>query len=149
MSAYLYAIIPYKSGVPSIGCRIPELEGLESELYDIDGYDCFEDFFLINTCHRMFSIMTDRDGFSWLRREIYKIATAVGAKEVWYCEELATDQMYDDECNPAYSIKELNTYIANNSYCFLEYDIDTMREKSGKYASYMHDDFHDIVLARK
>lgn len=149
MSAYLYAVIPY-DGEPhpyskeenfEYGAFIPELYGMESDL--CEDVSLFHGFFLINTCFRMPSIMTDKNGFCSLRKDIYEIAKAVGAKEVWYIEELATDSMD----SKGYS---LNTFLTDlkelYSDYFLEYDIETMREKGGTYASYMHDDFHDIVL---
>ena len=90
--------------------------------------------------------MTDENGYNRLRSEIFRIAQLVGAKEVWYCSEYATDAMFEGFDTPNYSLEALKMEIANKAYCFLEYDVITMREEGGMIASYMHDDFHDIVL---
>ena len=58
MSDYLYAVIPYNSGMyfdpneeePCIWePNLQELKGIESEFVEIDGLTLFEDFLMINT----------------------------------------------------------------------------------------------------
>ena len=57
----------------------------------------FADFLMINTCGRQSWFTNNEDGYSQLRAEIYKIALALGAREVWYVAEMATDEMYDKD----------------------------------------------------
>ena len=102
MSDYLYAVIPYKAGASftpeegetSVYCpEIPELKDIDSELVESDGLDLYADFLMINTCYRQSAFTGNINGYSWLRVEIYKIAMALGAKEVWYVAEMALDEM--------------------------------------------------------
>lgn len=150
MSAYVYALIPYKNEKifnpeeGEISCpypNIPELKGIQSELTESDGLYLFKDFVLVNTCYRLSSFTRCEDGFCWLRAEIYKIAKALGANEVWYAEELATDEMYEEGFSFDNWKAELHT--SNRKYT-QELTIDVL--KSDSCYSYYHDDFSDIVL---
>ena len=148
MSDYLYAIIPYKSGesfTPQKGDNfiyypeIPELKGIDSEFTEPDGLRLFADFLMINTCYRQSAFTENEDGYSWLRTEIYKIAQALGAKEVWYVAELATDEMYSED----FSFNDwLDSFKTRENYV-AELTVDTLK---GKYiCTYYHDDFSDII----
>lgn len=141
MSSYLYAIIPYGNI-----SNITILENIKNTVCDCKSISYFQDFFLINTCYRMLDIMTDNNGFSWLRKEIYNIAKTINIDEVWYCNEIVTDLMIDKNEAPNYSITDLKSLISQYPNCFLEYDIETMNEKNSTIASIIHDNFHDIVL---
>lgn len=104
MSAYIYAIIPYESGISfskddPIQCvwnpYLPELKGIHSEFVEPDSLMLFKDFLMINTCYRQSAFTVNRDGYCWIRSEVCEIARALGANEVWYVEELITDEMDD------------------------------------------------------
>lgn len=87
MSAYAYAVIPYKNetlfkpeeGEVSCYPQLPEVKNIKSEFTEPDSLELFKDFILINTCYRLSSFIRCEDGFCWLRAEIYKIAKALGA----------------------------------------------------------------------
>ena len=89
----------------------------------------------------MSSLDCDENGFCYARNAIYKIAKALNAYEVWYVEELTTDEMtlsdfsFDDWKR---SLKE------ENAYCTREVNLEML--KKGNWASYCHDDFSDIVI---
>ena len=149
MSDYLYAVIPYESGLHFkakdedkfvIGYKPKELKGMKID-FDRDCFWTFSDFILINTCWRMSSLDCDENGFCFARNAIYKIAKALNAYEVWYVEELTTDEMtlsdfsFDDWKR---SLKE------ENAYCTREVNLEML--KKGNWASYCHDDFSDIVI---
>lgn len=151
MSQYLYAIIPYKSGMDFTyneepfywNPRVPEFDSIESELTDMESNQIYGDYLILNTCHRMSSLTCDTRGFCWIRSEIYKLAQAVGAKEVWYVEELCIDEI--EEEGP--SLDNFKQKLANElSYCTREVNLEMLR--SDAYASYCHDDFSDIVEER-
>ena len=152
MSSYLYAVIPYESPFifPStdgenfcFGFVPKELESLHSKLCDPDGITTYGDFLLFNTCVRMSSLCCDTHGFCAIRSEIYKIAKALKADEVWYVEELCTDQM--DE--PSFSLEKLKERMKTDlAYCTMEVSLDSL--KQNKWASYNHDVFADIVVER-
>ena len=98
MSAYIYAIIPYKSGLtftekddmPCVWSPIiPELKSIDSEFVDPEGLELYSDFLMINTCQRQSAFTNNRNGYNWMRAEICQIARALGANEVWYANELA------------------------------------------------------------
>ena len=153
MSAYLYAIIPYKIGdsfCPDEGEsymsslmnneEIPALKGVVSEFADID---VFEDFLLINTCYRQSAFTERMDGYSWLRAEISRIAKALGASEVWYVEELVTDELYAQDFSLSYEewVKEKREEC---SYCMTELTVDVLK---GDIAyGFYHDDFSDLII---
>lgn len=149
MSAYAYAVIPYKNetlfkpeeGEVSCYPQLPEVKNIKSEFTKPDSLELFKDFILINTCYRLSSFIRCEDGFCWLRAEIYKIAKALGANEVWYAEELATDAMYEEKFSFDKWKKELST--SKRKYT-QELTIDVL--KSDRISSYYHDDFSDIVL---
>lgn len=153
MSSYLYAVIPYKSNISVsrkepypciVNPFIPELKGIDSEFADSSYYDLFADFLLINTCYRLSAFSNNKDGYCWIRDEICQIAKALGANEVWYVEELITDEMvewdfsFDDwvECLK----NEKKQYVA-------ELTLDVLKGKS--IYSYYHDDFKDVIKKSK
>ena len=79
MSSYIYAIIPYKSGISfsihePIPCKwspfLPELKGIESEFADPGGLCLFADFLMINTCYRQSAFTDNKDGYNWIRAEV-------------------------------------------------------------------------------
>ena len=101
MSAYLYAVIPYKSGLHFqdededkfvFGYMPKELKGI-NKAFDEKCFEAFADFILINTCCRMSSLNCNENGWCQIRCEIYTIAKALLANEAWYVEELCTDEM--------------------------------------------------------
>lgn len=149
MSAYIYAIVPYKSRIkfPSDAeekylyfPEIPELYNV-SEFAEEDGLVLFSDFLRINTCLRLSAFTENKTGYSYLRAEIYKIAQALGAKEVWYASELATDEMFEPDFNFAKWIVKLKNEYKDYT---AELTIDVL--KGDEIYSYYHDDFSDIVL---
>ena len=152
MSDYLYAIIPYNKGVTLYspdeleGGRshpvIPELKGIDSEYVEKDGLKLFAAFLMINTCGRQSCFTNNEDGYSQLRAEIYKIALVLGAREVWYVAELATDEMYDKDFsfyNWIHSFKEGTRYAS-------ELTLDVLKDRF--ISTYYHDVFSDIILER-
>lgn len=150
MSQYIYAVIPYKSGirfakdddVKCIFCpSIPELKSINSELTDPDGLQLFADFVLVNTCYRVSAFANQKNGYSYLRAEIYKIAKALGAREVWYAEELATDEM---ESPDFHFNKWIERFQNENKKYIVELTTDVL--KADLTYSYYHDDFSDIIL---
>lgn len=150
MSAYVYALIPYKNKKlfkpedGEISCpypNIPELKGIQSEFADTGLFDLFCDFVLVNTCYRLSSFIECENGYCWLRAEIYKIAKALGANEVWYAEEYATDEMFEEGFSFDKWKDELRT--SKRKYT-QELTIDVL--KSDCISSFYHDVFSDIVL---
>lgn len=151
MTDYLYAIIPYQGGVsftPHKGetyvyCpEIPEFKDIESEFVEPEGLNLFADFLMINTCYRQSEFTGNSDGYSWLRVEIYKIAKALGAKEVWYVAELATDEMFMKDFS-------FNNWIRNfktGEKSVVELNMDFI--KGNVITTYYHDDFSDIILEK-
>ena len=152
MSDYLYAVIPYNKGVNLYSADeleegrsypvIPELKGIDSEYAEEDGLKLFADFLMINTCGRQSWFTNNEDGYSQLRAEIYKIALALGAREVWYVAEMATDEMYDKDFsfdNWIHSFKEGTRYAS-------ELTLDVLKDRF--ICTYYHDDFSDIILER-
>ena len=148
MFDYLYAVIPYNSGLrfkedaeDKFVERIPiELKGYDIE-FEKGLFRMFSDFILINTCWRMSSLTCDENGRCDARSAIYIVARLLNAKEAWYVEELATDEMMTSEFNFddwKRSLKE------EKAYCTKEVTLDILR--SGHWASYCHDDFSDIVI---
>ena len=150
MSAYIYAIIPYKSyfifdtkePYPCVwGFVPPELKGIDSEFTEADGLELFADFLMINTCQRLSAFTNNKDGYNRMRADICKIATALGAKEVWYAEELATDEMDGWD----FSFDEWVNGLKNENKKYVaELTVDVL--KGNKIYSYYHDDFSDIIM---
>ena len=150
MSQYLYAIIPYESGVsfskedyPAWSPVLPELKDIHSEFTDEEGLMLFKDFLMINTCYRQSAFTDNRDGYCWIRADICKIARALGASEVWYVEELITDEMDDWE----FSFDEWRNRLKNEKkHLVAELSTDVLKGK--ETYSYYHDDFSDVILER-
>lgn len=101
MAHWLYVVIPYSSGVSFeykeyICCEVslPEFESISSELKD--NVMMYQDFLLVNTCCKMSAIMFRPNGHYTLRNEIYEMAKAVEAEEVWHVEELVTEEFDSD-----------------------------------------------------
>lgn len=152
MSDYLYAVIPYNKGVTLYSPDeleegrsypvIPELKGIDSIYAEGNRLKLFADFLMINTCGRQSWFTNNEDGYSQLRAEIYKIALALGAREVWYVAEMATDEMYDKDFsfdNWIHSFKEGARHAA-------ELNVDALKDRF--ICTYYHDDFSDIILER-
>ena len=154
MSQYLYAVIPYNSYYDfkpdkygEIGIcfpHIPEFKGLDSELADPEGLTLYKGFLLVNTCLRMSSLISERNGFCWIRSEVYKLAHALSAKEVWYVQELCTDYMTDADFD--FETWKLSLLEENKPYT-VEVSLKTLKENV--YGSYNHDTFSDIVFERR
>ena len=152
MSQYIYAIIPYKSGISVrktelypcvLNPVLSELNGIHSEFADSDGLYLFKDFLMINTCQRQTAFVDNRDGFSYMRSEICKIAKALKASEVWYVAEMLIDEMeewgfsFDEWCS---SLKgEKKDSVA-------ELTIDILKGKD-IYSCY-HDNFSDVIFEK-
>ena len=150
MSSYLYAVVPYESGL-----QFPEetedkfVYGMPKELngisVDIDE-ECFcvyADFILINTCWRMSYLSCDENGWCKVRSEIYKVAKALNASEAWYVEELSTDIMLE----PGFDFEDWKRSLREElAYCTCEVNIEMLRNQ--EWASLCHDDFADIVIER-
>lgn len=149
MSAYIYAIIPYHGaaefnpeGSDTFLCPIiPELNCVDSELTEQEFLELYDGFLVINTCYRVSTFANNSESFNWLRAEIYKIAKAVGAKEVWYAEELALNIMD----MPGFTFEAWKNSLKNeNKQYVAELTVEVLK---GQYTySYYHDDFEDIVL---
>lgn len=154
MSAYLYAIIPYKIGdsfCPDEGesymsslmnnVEIPALKGVVSEFADIDYV--FEDFLLKITCYRQSVLANSVDGYNWFRAEIYKIVKALGAHEAWYVEELCGDEIFAENFSLSYEewVCEQRT---KNQDCMTELTVDVLKGDI-LYGLY-HDDFSDLII---
>ena len=149
MSRYIYAIIPYKSDIsvsreePCICYPVlPELKGVESKYAEDNGYlDLYPDFLMVNTCYRKSAFIDNRDGYCCLRSEICQIAKALGAKEVWYADELAIQEMEDW----GFSFDDWGIRIKNEQLV-VELTVDILKGK--EMYSYYHDDFSDIIMER-
>ena len=122
--------------------EIPELKGVDSELVEPDGLVLFADFLRINTCYRQSVFTGNSNGYSWLRAEIYKIAMALGAKEVWYVAEMATDEMYRKDFSFEKWIRDFKT----GEQFAAELTVGCLKENS--ICTYYHDDFTDIILEK-
>jgi hypothetical protein len=152
MSQYIYAIIPYESGVSF--CKdepypcvwnpfLPELKDIHSEFTEPDSLSLFKDFLMINTCYRQSAFTDNRDGFCWIRADICKIARALGASEVWYVAELITDEMEDWD----FSFNEWRNSLNNEKKdLVVELSTDVLMGKN--IYSYYHDDFRDVIMER-
>jgi hypothetical protein len=121
---------------------IPELKGIYSEYAEEDGLKLFADFLLINTNGRQSWFTNVEDGYSQLRAEIYQIAKALGASEVWYVAELATDEMYAK----GFSFDDWTRSFKDGTRYASELTVDVLKDKF--ICSYYHDDFSDILLER-
>lgn len=154
MSDYLYAVIPYNKGTTLYspdeleGGRsepiIPELKGIYSEYVEGDGLKLFADFLLINTCGRQSWFTNNEDGYSQLRAEIYQIAKALCASEVWYATELAIEK--DEIEESGFSFEEWIHSFKDGTRYSSELTTDVLKDKY--ICSYYHDDFSDILLER-
>lgn len=152
MSDYLYAVIPYKSGLhfqdedeDKFVCGyIPkELSDISID-FDEDCFEVFSDYILINTCCRMSSLNCNENGWCQIRCEIYNIAKALNAIEVWYVAELTTDAML----LPDFNFDDWKRSLKEESaYCTTEVTIEMLQNQ--KWASYCHDNFKDIVIERE
>ena len=150
MSQYLYAIIPYNSGsdfkpndseVCVYDAIIPELKNVDTELSE--NIDQYKDFIVINTCCRVIYFFGQKSGYCWLRSEIYKIAKALGAKEVWYAEEIPFFELHDDsKCDMLE--KWVERFNSENKKYIVELTTDVLQGNC--IYNYYHDDFSDIVL---
>ena len=153
MSAYIYAIIPYKSyfifdtNEPypcAWGFVPPELNGIDSVFVDEDSFQVFSDFLIINTCFRQSAFTNNKDGYSMMRADICRIAKALGAKEVWYAEELATDEMDGWD----FSFEKWVNSLKNEKKKYVgELTVELL--KGNKVYSYYHDDFLDIIMEKQ
>ena len=152
MSDYLYAVIPYNKGTTLYSPDeleegrsepiIPELNGIYSEYAEKDGITLFADYLMINTCARQSWFTNNEDGYSRLRAEIYIIAKALGAHEVWYVAELATDEMYVK----GFSFDDWIRSFKDGTRYASELTVDVLKDKY--ISTYYHDDFSDIILER-
>jgi hypothetical protein len=152
MSAYIYAIIPYKSGIHFSkedkeqgwwNPFISELKNVSNEFTEEDRLILFEDFLMVNTCYRQSAFTGCKDGYNWIRAGIYEIAKAIGANEVWYVEELITDYMADAYFSFAQWIETLRI---EKSHLVAELNLDVLAGNS--VYSYYHDDFSDIIMEK-
>lgn len=150
MSQYIYAIIPYESGIsfskdepyPCVWEPIlPELKDIHSEF--TDDLCVFKDFLMINTCYRQSAFTNNRDGFCRIRADVCKIARALGASEVWYVEELITDEMDGWDFSFDNWIKSLQN---EKKHLVAELSTDILKGKN--IYSYYHDDFSDVILEK-
>ena len=153
MSQYIYAIIPYESGIsfseddiyPCVfGPTLPQLKEIESELTDREGLCLFADFLQINTCYRQSAFTNNKDGYSQLRAEVCTIARALGANEAWYVGELMTDQMD----YPSFSYEAWSKSLKEGNSRFV---VELTREilKGKEVYSLYHDNFSDIIMKNK
>ncbi len=149
MSDYLYAVIPYKGTSLYSPDEleegfwdpiIPELKGIDSKYAEDDYLILFADFLLINTCGRQSWFTNNEDGYSQLRAEIYKIAMALGASEVWYAAELATDEMFVK----GFSFDDWIRSFKDGTQYASELTVDVLKDKY--ICTYYHDNFSDIIL---
>lgn len=147
---YLYAIIPYKSGISfskDAPCQswweadLPELNDINLEIIENGSLQLFSDFLMVNTCNKLFAFTDNKDVFCRIRSEIYQIARALRANEVWYVEELVTDEMFDPEFCLDYWINALKT---EKKHLVAELSVDSLKSKEA-YSCY-HDDFADIII---
>ena len=151
MSSYLYAVIPYKSGLhfqdederKFLWFHVPnELKGTNMD-FDKECFIAFSDFILINTCWRMSFLNCNENGWCRVRCEIHAIAKALHAREAWYVEELCTDEMM----LPDFNVEEWKRSLKDElAYCTTEVTIEILRNQ--RWASYCHDDFSDIVIEK-
>ena len=150
MSQYIYAIIPYESGISFskdepyqfvLDPELPELKDIHSEFTDV--LYLFKDFLMINICYRQSAFTDNRDGYCWIRADICKIARALGASEVWYVEEAITDEM--NEWGFSFD-KWRNSLKNEKKHLVAELSTDVLKGK--EIYSYYHDDFSDVILER-
>lgn len=149
MSDYLYAIIPYReiekyrSEELEEGLdypNLPEMEGLDTEY--AENITLYKGYIQVNTCYRLSSFTELKDGYSSIRADIYRIAKAVGASEVWYIAELCTDEMHADGFNFDTWLNRLK----NDKKLVVEMTVDVLKDKY--IYSYYHDDFADVILKK-
>lgn len=152
MSQYIYAIIPYKSGIPYskknpnpciFSPFIQPLKEIESEFAEQDVLSLFKDFLIINTCYRQSAFSGNRDGFCWIRAEIFRIAKALGASELWYVVETEAEVMEE----PTFSFDSwVESMRDKNNSRVVELSTEILKGKT-IYDVY-HDDFSDIIITR-
>ena len=118
------------------------MKGVDSEYAEEDGLTLFADFLMINTCGRQSWFTNNENGYSQLRAEIYKIALALGAREVWYVAEMATDEMY----NKDFSFDDWIRSFREGTRYASELTSDVLKDRF--ICTYYHDDFSDIILDR-
>ena len=152
MSQYIYAIIPYESGISFskdepyqfvLDPELPELKDIHSEFTEEDVLYLFKDFLMINICYRQSAFTDNRDGYCWIRADICKIARALGASEVWYVEEATVDEMEVWE----FSFDKWRNRLKNEEkHLVAELSTDVLKGK--ETYCYYHDDFSDVILER-
>ena len=149
MSRYIYAIIPYESkdrfifqeSDPLIYCpNIPELTDVNSEFTDPEMLTLHKKFLEVNTCYRQSAFTGHKDGYSHVREEIYHIAKAIGANEVWYVEEPFIDTME----LPDFSFDNWRESLKKENATFVvELSIEVL--KGNDIYSFYHDGFSDLI----
>ena len=86
MSQYIYAIIPYDSGMKLSDEEkeqgiyapfFPELDSIDSEFTEESLYSMLEEYIQINTCYRQSAFTNNKGGYCWIRSEICQIAKAL------------------------------------------------------------------------
>ena len=122
--------------------NVPELKGIDSD-YAKKGLTLFADFLMVNTCGRQSWFTNNEVGYSQLRAEIYKIAKALGAHEVWYVAELATDEM----CVKGFSFDDWIRGFKDGTRYADELTVDVLKDKY--ICTYYHDDFSDIIFDKE
>lgn len=152
MSAYIYAIIPYKSGIHFSkedkeqgwwNPFIPELKNVSNEFTEEESLILFENFLMVNTSYRQSAFTGCKDGYNWIRAGIYEIARAVRADEVWYVEESIIDYMADAD----FSFEQwIETLRNEKKQLVAELNLDVLAGNS--VYSYYYDDFSDIIMER-
>lgn len=150
MSQYIYAIIPYDSGMKLsdeekeqgiYAPYFPVLDSIDSEFTEESLYSMLEEYIRINTCYRQSAFTNNKDGYCWIRSEICQIAKALGAKEVWYVAELSADAMMTKD----FSFSKWKEDIKGKDYT-VRLTTDVL--KGNAIYSYYHDDFSDIIMER-
>ena len=150
MSQYIYAILPYDSGISvskdePYPCEwypaLPKLKDINSEF--TNDLCMFKDFIIVNTCYRQSAFTDNKDGYCKIRADIYKIARALRASEVWYVEEAITDEM--NEWGFSFD-KWRNSLKNEKKHLVAELSTDVLKGK--EIYSYYHDDFSDVILER-
>lgn len=97
---------------------------------------------MINTCYRLSAFANNKDGYSWIRSEICKIAKALGAHEVWYVGELATDEMRLE----AFSFGDWIRSFKDGTRYASELTVEVLKDRY--ICTYYHDNFSDIIMER-
>ncbi|MDO4957840.1 MAG: hypothetical protein Q4E68_01105 [Prevotellaceae bacterium] len=154
MSQYVYAVLPYDSGIffdpdEHYNCvfdyKIYELKDISKDLIypDMAEYvTMFKDFIVFNTCLRVSNFCGNpKNGFNSLRKDFYLIEKRIGLKEVLYVTFYFTDYMDA----PGYSYEKFLEDMKGKYKDYVsELCIDVLIGK--EYHEFYHDDFKDIVL---